>query len=61
MSNADYLQARRLLKSMARFQGESLREKEAIRKARLLSKKLDRKESSKPSSRNTEMEVHAID
>ena len=44
MSNSDYTQVRRLLKSMTLFRGVTLRKKEAIRKARLLTKKLDRKE-----------------
>lgn len=44
ISNADFHQAQRLLKSLSSFRGTTLKEREAIRKAKLLTKKLDKKE-----------------
>ena len=43
LSNSDYDQALRLLRHLAHTKGNTLREKEAARKAGLLVKKLDNK------------------
>ena len=42
ISNADFAKAIRLLDALSNMKGESLREREAARKAKLLSRKLKR-------------------
>ena len=44
MSNSDFRKVRKILVSYSFRQGDSLREQEAIRQARLLLKKWDRRE-----------------
>lgn len=44
ISNADFQQAIRLLRGLSTFRGTTLREKETIRKAKMLTRKLEKKE-----------------